>query len=300
MPAWKVFKLKQDRRPPLFFVTRFIFATKRASAGVALFLCVWSSQAQFPQPAEKRPRPEKQSSIEGRKAFESTCAGCHGLDGRGGERGPDISARPDVLQLSDTETLQYLQKGNPAAGMPAFGSLGSEKLKSLLTYLRTLQGKGDAEAVPGNPQSGKITFFGKARCSECHMINGLGGFLGSDLSTYSLTRGAGDTRSAITNASTDVDPPRRIVAVTMRDGRKFTGVARNEDNFSLQLQSVEGTFHLLSKSEVERIEILSNSLMPTDYGSTLSSSEVDDLVSYLISVARKNQSKGSKRREEDE
>jgi putative heme-binding domain-containing protein len=267
---------------------------------MALFAWSLNSQGQDPQQPKTSSRPQKESFAETRKSFEVTCAGCHGLDGRGGERGPDIATRPEVLRLSDDETLLVLQKGIPAAGMPAFGSLGSEKLKSLLNYLRTLQGKGDAAVISGNPQSGKTIFFGKARCSECHMVQGAGGFLGSDLSAYGLTRGAAEIRAAIANSSADVDPRRRIVAVTMRDGRRFTGLARNEDNFSLQLQSLEGAFHLLSKSEVARIEILSNSLMPADYGSTLSSSELDDLVGYLMTVARKNQSKGSKRQEEED
>jgi hypothetical protein len=74
--------------------------------------------------------------------------------------------------------------------MPAFGPLGSAKLKAVLSHLRTLQGKWAAVAVTGNPQRGKSIFFGKAR-----------------------------------------------------DGKKYEGVTRNEDNFSMQLQSLDGTFH---------------------------------------------------------
>ncbi len=74
--------------------------------------------------------------------------------------------------------------------------------------------------------------------------------------------------------------------VTTREGRQFTGVARNEDNFSLQLQSLNGTFHLFSKADLDRLEFLPKSLMPADYGAALSSGEIDDLVSYLVKTAR--------------
>lgn len=69
--------------------------------------------------------------------------------------------------------------------------------------------------------------------------------------------------------------------VQARDGREFTGTVRNEDNFSLQLQSEDGTFHLLMKSELLKVEFRSPPAMPTDYGNRLTSKELDDLVSYL-------------------
>ena len=59
--------------------------------------------------------------------FESVCATCHGLDGRGGERGPNVATRAEVQQLSDADTLRILQAGIPAAGMPAFSALGVPK-----------------------------------------------------------------------------------------------------------------------------------------------------------------------------
>ena len=91
--------------------------------------------------------------------------------------------------------------------------------------------------------------------------------------------------------------------VTIRDGRQFTGIARNEDNFSLQLQSLDGTFHLLAKSDLQHLEYQPKSLMPSDYGSVLSASELDDLVSYLIRTAqatKQTQALGTNSKPEEE
>ena len=185
--------------------------------------------------------------------------------------------------------------------MPAFGSLGTAKLKAVLSHLRTLQGKGNAALVAGDPQRGKTVFFGKARCSECHMMDGAGGFLGSDLTEYGLAHPPAEIRSAITNPGSDADPRKRVVSVATRDGKKYDGVIRNEDNFSLQLQSLDGTFHLLAKSEIEHLEFSPKTLMPADYGSTLDSKELDDLVSYLVSVARvSNRAKAMKSKWQDD
>jgi cytochrome c oxidase cbb3-type subunit 3 len=241
-------------------------------------------------PPQKQGTPTDSSAGLGRLTFESICASCHGLDGRGGERGPDIASRADVLRLSDRDTLQVLRDGIPSAGMPAFGSLGSAKLSALLAHLRTLQGKGSTAAITGDPKKGRRLFFGTARCSECHMVLGEGGFLSSDLSVYAANLAASEIRSAITKPGGDSPESRTLITATLRNGGETEGIVRNEDNFSLQLQSVDGTFHLLQKSDILKVEPHAKPLMPTDYGLTLTPAQLDDLVGYLMTVARQTQS----------
>jgi putative heme-binding domain-containing protein len=137
------------------------------------------------------------------------------------------------------------------------------------------------------------------------MVNGSGGFLGADLSSYGSHVSIEEIRSAITDPDKDLDPRARTVLVTTREGRQFTGIARNEDNFSLQLQSLDGTFHLLAKADLQHLEYQPKSLMPSDYGSVLSASELDDLVSYLVRTAQASKltpahARNSKPEEEDD
>jgi cytochrome c oxidase cbb3-type subunit 3 len=247
---------------------------------------VMHARAQRANPPAQKNQTGHSAAEDGRKTFETVCATCHGLDGRGGERGPNIATRAEVQQLSDQDTLRVLQAGIPAAGMPAFGSLGAPKIKAVMNYLRILQGGSKSASVSGNAQRGKLLFFGKAGCAKCHMVDGSGGFFGADLSSYGLNVSLEEMRSAITDPNKDPDPRERTVLVTTREGRQFTGIARNEDNFSLQLQSLDGEFHLFAKADVERFEYLRKSLMPSDYGSVLSAAELDDLVSYLVRTAR--------------
>jgi putative heme-binding domain-containing protein len=82
-----------------------------------------------------------------------------------------------------------------------------------------------------------------------------------------------------------------MVTATLRNGSVVEGIVRNEDNFSLQLQSVDGAFHLLQKSDIAQVEPHAEPLMPTDYGSTLSPAQLDDLVGYLMSIARQANSR---------
>jgi cytochrome c oxidase cbb3-type subunit III len=76
-----------------------------------------------------------------------------------------------------------------------------------------------------------------------------------------------------------------MATATLRSGEKYTGRVRNEDNFSLQLQTLDGIFHFLTKSELEDLEYSSQPLMPTNFGSTLSPDELNDVVSYLMNRA---------------
>ncbi len=117
------------------------------------------------------------------------------------------------------------------------------------------------------------------------MVGGKGGFISSDLSSYASTHTAEQIRGAITSPASGSDRPVRLVTVTIHDGGKVTGRVRNEDNFSLQLQLLDGSFYSLTKSDVDRLEYNSQALMPSDYGSTLRSNELNDLVSYLMKVA---------------
>jgi putative heme-binding domain-containing protein len=225
------------------------------------------------------------SSHEAKKAFESICAACHGLDGRGGERGPDIAQPQEVRRRTDSELLEILEKGRPAAGMPGFAALGTKKLQGILGYLRTLQGIGPASTLPGDSERGKSIFFGKAGCSQCHMMNGVGGFLGADLSSYGASQSPVEIRKAILNVNREPDPRSRTVVVTVRNGRVLMGIARNEDNFSMQLQTFDGSFHFLSKLDIVRMEVQPNTPMPSGYDSLLSPAELDDLVKYLVHTA---------------
>ena len=227
-----------------------------------------------------------QPGDDGKRTFASTCAACHGLDGKGAERGPDIVTRRALQQLPDASLVRIVRNGKPGAGMPSFRSLGEARIQAVVGQLRVLQGQSPATVLPGNPKAGKALFFGKAECSQCHVANGEGGFMGSDLSNYAAAKAATDIRSAITDPNRNLDPQKWVVVVKTADGTARTGIARNEDNFSLQLQTLDGTFHLFDKSELQSIEHKPMSLMPTDYGSKLTPQELDELVAYLMSIAQ--------------
>ena len=259
-----------------------------------LAMCCFAFIAANPVDAQGKPAPNTSAvrtarRTEAKTTYESVCATCHGLDARGSERGPDIVSRPEVLRKTDAELFGILKNGKTAAGMPSFSAFGSVKLNALVAYLRTLQGRGEQAPLPGNAANGKVLFLGKAKCAECHMVGGQGGFFGPDLTAYAARLDAEQVRSNIVNPNKDLDPRHGLVSVTLNDSTSLSGLARNEDNFSLQLQTPDGVFHLLNKSDIRAQTYAGRSAMPSDYRSTLTANELNDLVSYLLRVSRTKQ-----------
>lgn len=224
------------------------------------------------------------STVAGRQAFESICASCHGLNGKGGERAPDIATRPEIVKLSDNNLLGVLREGRPQAGMPAFRDLGTAKLSELLNYLRLLQGKRSQPAPAEDIGKGRELFFGKAGCSQCHMVRGAGGFIAPDLSDYGASHSADEIRDSILSPGKRPAFRKGLATVTTSEGQALSGFVRNEDNFSLQLQSMDGSFHLLEKSGLREFRMDARPLMPSDYDSRLSKAELDEIVAYISGV----------------
>jgi putative heme-binding domain-containing protein len=260
-------------------------------ASFAAFALHAASPQETNKSAAKRP-PLTAPTSGGRQTFDSSCASCHGLDGRGGERAPDIATRPEIARLSDPELLKVLRSGIPEKGMPPFAALGSAKLTGLLSYIRFLQGKGTAVPVVGNTEKGKELYWGKAGCSECHMVNGAGGFLGPDLSKYGETHSVSEIHANIVKPEKIPGTRGHVAEITAKDGKMYSGLVRNEDNFSLQVLSLDGSFHLFSKSELVAINFRQEPLMPADYGSKLSAADLDALAAYLASLAHMKQKRG--------
>jgi cytochrome c oxidase cbb3-type subunit III len=219
----------------------------------------------------------------GKSAFEARCATCHGLDGLGGEHAPDIVRRSAVKALSDQALLDLIHDGIPQRGMPGFSDMGKEDILALVGYVRFLQGDSAVGTARGDPVRGRELFFGKAGCSGCHQFASPGQFAAGDLAGFARDHPVGDIRDAILKPSGGSPEAATTVAL---DGRKFSGIIRNEDNASLQLQDGDGRFYLLMKSSLAFVQRKTSEPMPADYGQQLNASEIDDLVAYIRREAR--------------
>lgn len=224
---------------------------------------------------------------EGTALFNQNCAVCHGADGRGGERAPDIASRPDIVALSDAQLTGIITKGIMSAGMPSFGHLGSGKIQLLVAHLRVLQGISNTvnSPLPGNAQAGKAIFFANGSCSSCHTVDGSGGFLGNDLSKYARGRTAAAIEAAIAHPDNS-NSSWHLMTIRTSAGAIYRGLIRTQDNFTVILQSKDGSFHAIPRRSILGITDSGRSIMPQNYSEKLTGSQMNDLVSYLMKSAR--------------
>jgi putative heme-binding domain-containing protein len=230
--------------------------------------------------------------------FAANCSGCHGLDGTGSQRAPNIVSNPQVERLSDSEIHRIISHGVPGTGMPAFQYLGTDGISSLVSYLRSLQGSSSSTPLPGDPKRGEEVFFGSGQCASCHMLSGKGGFIGPDLTSYAQTHRAEKIKQAIDDPAQRESRRKAVTAITSQG--EVRGVVLNEDNFSLQLETLDGDVHSFTKADLKELKREQNSIMPSDYASRLGGSQLDDLVSYLITAAKKSAPVKSDLKKEDD
>jgi cytochrome c oxidase cbb3-type subunit III len=227
----------------------------------------------------------------GAQRFMEYCAGCHGADGRGGDKAPSLVAPSQLGNRSDSELFRIVHDGSQG-GMPPFAQIGDANIGAVVQYVRRLagavasSGAGTGEPVTGDAEAGRGVYFGKGQCSECHLMRGQGGFIAQNLTHYGRSRPAEEILEAIKNPDNPLVPSSQVVEVKTRAGAALTGVLRNEDAFSLAVQTEDGRFHLLARSDVADVRYTGRSLMPRDYATRLSSKELNDLVSFLIVESR--------------
>ena len=187
-----------DRLLPAHVRRRIARQAQAGGAGLAVLLMIVGFSIRGSLEAQQAgARPP----VDVEQIFATRCAICHGEDGRGAERGPDIVTPRRAATRPLEETERIIREGIPAGGMPPT-PLEPDELRALAGHLRAL---------------------------------------------------AEDAREPRTF-------PR--VAVSLRDGRRVTGLVQNESNFDLQLLTDEGTLAAFARDEIAESADLGRSTMP--------------------------------------
>lgn len=237
-----------------------------------------------------------QAIAAGEKLFMGSCAGCHGPDGGGGARGPNLVRRSLWHPLSDEAIFGVIRKGVPGTDMPPT-KLTDEQTWNLVAFIHALTGPASTNPVPGNPEAGKAIYWGaKAGCGKCHAVRGEGGRMGPDLSNVGGSRPLAVIRESIVDPGKDLYYLGNEAArVVLKNGQTLTGVAKNRSNYSLQLVDGKGKLHLVQMSDVKELTVSETTPMPTDYAKRLTREELRDLLAYLAKQdIRAGETKGAK------
>jgi ubiquinol-cytochrome c reductase cytochrome c subunit len=160
-------------------------STKRLLLASALFTCI--AFALYLPTGVHAGDVSMQQAPEGRELFLTSCASCHGADGRGTDLGPsleesgaaaaDFQLRTGRMPLGDPD-------GPTVRKPPAFDD---EEIEALVAYVASL-GDGpeipELSAVAGDVSEGQLLFIDN--CAACHGATGNGGAVGPDALAPSL------------------------------------------------------------------------------------------------------------------
>jgi len=248
-----------------------------AAAGYLIQFATAANKAAAQSPQAGAP----QAVAAGRRHFEAHCAACHGVDGKGGERGPDIIATSTARRRSADELAELIRKGIPAGGMPAF-QLPAREMQELIAFIRSLSAPAIESAAAGEATAGEAFFFGRGNCSACHMVKGRGVLRGPDLSDLGARRTLAEIEQSLRTPSAQLTPGFGVISARLHDGRLLRGFARNESNYDLQLQTLDGKLHLLQRQEIAELTREPASLMPE---LRATQEEMRNLLAYLSRLA---------------
>jgi PQQ-dependent dehydrogenase (methanol/ethanol family) len=272
--------------------------------------CFLTAQQDVPE-AQKNPFAGSASASDaGRKIYDAACQGCHGAGARGSERAPSLAGGSLNHGNADGEIFQNIRVGIRGTAMPNFSQLSTEQIWQVVSYIRSLAGSTPIETVAGDVEAGHTVFEAKAKCLDCHQVNGRGTPVGPDLSAAGRIpveqfqgkilnpnqpggRAGSPGGGRGGRGGRRAGAPNSAVVVTMLDGVEYRGIRRNEDVFSLQMVDLSGKLRLFDKSQIRQVRVESKSLMPDDYGSRLTAVEIRNLVAYLKTLNGSDPSKAS-------
>jgi cytochrome c oxidase cbb3-type subunit III len=231
-----------------------------------------------------------QAIREGGSQFRADCALCHGLDARGGNRGPDLTRGTWAHGGTDADLFRTISLGIPGTLMPA-NDLSEAETWEIIAYLRSLAPSKPRD-TSGDPKAGEEIFYGEGNCSLCHMVRGKGGRLGPDLTHVMNRRSPEFIEKKVRDPNANLSPTlmdsgkewpydAQSVTIVTKDGQKIQGIIRNEDTFTIQLMDISETLYSFSKKDLREVTHEEKTLMPAYGTETLSDAQVRNLIAFL-------------------
>ena len=271
---------------PLLLATRRrsrLWATGPAAAwllAVAAALLPAVTIAQAINPLESDPR----ARAAGGSLYRAQCATCHGADATGIQsiQAPDLTRLWSTPGRSDASVFETIRNGIPGSIMPPHSYTDTETWM-LVSYLKSIGGGGSLASYTGNSQRGAGLFA--RSCSRCHRVNGEGGSLGPDLSRITALRSKQALQLSVRSPSDAMRRGFRPVRLVGADNRQFRGTIKSEDAFTIQIMDTSQALRGFRKSDLVSIQYEERSLMPRFTESALSDNDLEDILSYLASVA---------------
>jgi putative heme-binding domain-containing protein len=165
----------------------------------------------------------------------------------------------------------FVETWGPIDELPAKDNAAYNKYQAILT---------SGALAKAKPANGKVIFM--RTCGSCHTLFGEGGTIGPDL-TGSNRANTNYVLSNVLNPSDEIQDDYKMVVVTTRDGRTYSGNVIGENERQITLRVVGQNAVVVNKSDIQSREATEVSMMPPGLLDRLSDEEVLDLMAYLHS-----------------
>ena len=183
----------------------------------------------------------------GGRRFRAQCGRCHSRDATGNDEtgAPDLTTGTFRHASTDAGLFRVIREGIDGTAMIRISpDVADQTVWQIVSFIDSLNQDPEDIDLPGNATAGQQVFNGKGNCANCHMVNGKGGRLGSDLSTVGNRRGPDEIKTDVLAPNEEVDPRWWTMKVTREDGSIIEGIRMNEDTFSFASWTEARTYGL--------------------------------------------------------
>ena len=156
--------------------------------------------------------------------------------------------------------------------------IGDELTANEIAYEEYRQLLTESAIEQGDVNRGRVIF--QQVCGACHKMYDEGGEIGPAL-TGSNRHNVDYILRMVINPNEVLADAYRLIVITTRDGRTFSGNIVSESERQLTLRTVGQDEVVINKSDIQSREDTETSLMPPRLFDALDDSEVIDLVKYL-------------------
>lgn len=123
----------------------------------------------------------------------------------------------------------------------------------------------------------------KSNCAICHQVDGEGKTIGPQLDGIG-NWGTKALIEKILDPNRNISPSFRTYFITLKDGKKLTGLLRRTEGQELIFADITGEEFAIAQGDIESQTHMANTLMPDQFENTINPGDFNALINYLLSV----------------
>jgi mono/diheme cytochrome c family protein len=269
----------------------------------------------------RRPTTDAQIVEQGKAIWSRECITCHGTNARGTDTGPNL-IRSETLNYDRSKPAEgygtvlgpFLKKGHPTQSGKASASFTDQEIQQLAQFLSekisdTMRGSPTYIVLPenlltGDAKAGEAFFKGEGTCVECHTsttrsLAGIATRINNPQTLQAMVlypatgggrggggggRGRGNAAPAGPLTPPAPNPLAITTTITPPGGKPITGIATDEDSFSITFWDSDGTLRTMAKTPGMKIEKNNPMKWHVEFSDRLTDKQMHDLTAYLWSL----------------